>query len=156
MSWSVGEVVNTHGSHPCIQGFEPPTDYHEYNLDISRFFYFIKMLFSFYHFSCIISKQIKKYKVKLCTYINYWLGYLDSNQGNNRFRVCRLTAWLYPNGLRFYQALNKYTISVNTRQAIFIFSYKFLFFSLQISFSEHSEQFGFFAVQKYLPKKMNL
>ena len=25
--WSVGEVVNTLGSHPSIQGFEPPTDY---------------------------------------------------------------------------------------------------------------------------------
>ena len=27
-TWSVGEVVNTLGSHPSIQGFEPPTDYH--------------------------------------------------------------------------------------------------------------------------------
>ena len=26
-TWSVGEVVNTLGSHPSIQGFEPPTDY---------------------------------------------------------------------------------------------------------------------------------
>lgn len=26
-----------------------------------------------------------------------WLGYLDSNQGNARFRVWCLTAWLYPN-----------------------------------------------------------
>ena len=26
--WSGGEVVNTLGSHPSIQGFEPPTDYH--------------------------------------------------------------------------------------------------------------------------------
>ena len=27
-TWSVGEVVNTLGSHPSIQGFEPPTGYH--------------------------------------------------------------------------------------------------------------------------------
>lgn len=27
-TWSVGEVVNTLGSHPSIQGFGPPTDYH--------------------------------------------------------------------------------------------------------------------------------
>lgn len=26
-----------------------------------------------------------------------WLGYVDSNHGNGRFRVCCLTAWLYPN-----------------------------------------------------------
>lgn len=29
--------------------------------------------------------------------ISNWLGYLDSNQGNARFRVWCLTAWLYPN-----------------------------------------------------------
>ena len=28
-----------------------------------------------------------------------WLGYVDSNHGNGRFRVCCLTAWLYPNAL---------------------------------------------------------
>ena len=47
-----------------------------------------------------------------------WLGYLDSNQGYNRFRVCRLTAWLYPNRLRFYQALIKYIIRLILRQPI--------------------------------------
>ena len=26
-----------------------------------------------------------------------WLGYLDSNQGDDRVKVCCLTAWLYPN-----------------------------------------------------------
>ncbi len=31
-----------------------------------------------------------------------WLGYLDSNQGNARFRVWCLTAWLYPNFTRQY------------------------------------------------------
>ena len=31
------------------------------------------------------------------TLVFYWLGYLDSNQGNARFRVWCLTAWLYPN-----------------------------------------------------------
>lgn len=34
---SVGEVVNTHGSHPCIQGFEPPTEYQEDYETIFRF-----------------------------------------------------------------------------------------------------------------------
>ena len=29
--------------------------------------------------------------------IIYWLGYLDSNQGDDRVKVCCLTAWLYPN-----------------------------------------------------------
>ena len=27
---------------------------------------------------------------------SYWLGYLDSNQGDDRVKVCCLTAWLYP------------------------------------------------------------
>ena len=30
-------------------------------------------------------------------FANNWLEYLDSNQGNARFRVWCLTAWLYPN-----------------------------------------------------------
>ena len=29
--------------------------------------------------------------------ILYWLGHLDSNQGNDRVKVCCLTAWLWPN-----------------------------------------------------------
>lgn len=33
----------------------------------------------------------------LWAFIALWLGYLDSNQGNARFRVWCLTAWLYPN-----------------------------------------------------------
>ncbi len=28
-----------------------------------------------------------------------WLGYVDSNHGNGRFRVCCLTAWLYPKNM---------------------------------------------------------
>ena len=47
--------------------------------------------------------------------IFHWLGYLDSNQGNARFRVWCLTAWLYPN-----QPLNN-TTPKNRMQLFFFF-----------------------------------
>ena len=85
-TWSVGEVVNTLGSHPSIQGFEPPTDY-QYQYQSMR---------------SIRGFRYRKKKAKLSFYISIWLGYLDSNQGNARFRVWCLTAWLYPNRMYYY------------------------------------------------------
>ena len=62
-------MVNTLDSHSSMQGFEPPTGYHIKNKSRNIF------LLNFY----------------------IWLGYLDSNQGDDRVKVCCLTAWLYPN-----------------------------------------------------------
>ena len=49
-----------------------------------------------------------------------WLGYLDSNQGNARFRVWCLTAWLYPN------ALIHCTIYSEDLQLFFLFFYNII------------------------------
>lgn len=51
-----------------------------------------------------------------------WLGRLDSNQGNARFRVWCLTTWLHPNngGLRRTRTFDK---TVNSR-LLYLLSYK--------------------------------
>lgn len=51
---------------------------------------------------------------KLSYIPKYWLGYLDSNQGNARFRVWCLTTWLHPNdgGLR---RARTFDLTVNSR-----------------------------------------
>lgn len=59
---------------------------------------------------------------KLSYIPKYWLGHLDSNQGNARFRVWCLTTWLHPNngGLRRARTFDK---TVNSR-LLYPLSYK--------------------------------
>lgn len=59
---------------------------------------------------------------KLSYIPKYWLGYLDSNQGNARFRVWCLTTWLHPNNGGLGRA-RTFDRTVNSR-LLYLLSYE--------------------------------
>lgn len=63
-----------------------------------------------------------------------WLGYLDSNQGNARFRVWCLTAWLYPNVDNTHN-FNWYTCICQQEKYLFFGFMKFVQMRNPLSFS---------------------
>lgn len=73
----------------CIKAFHRAFN-HTFTQSLSRFYTSQNDLRKFSLF------DIKK-AAHAATLFDLWLGYLDSNQGNARFRVWCLTAWLYPN-----------------------------------------------------------
>lgn len=87
-----------------------PTDYKSVALPVVLSRHMVGMT----GFEPVLPCSQNKCFAKLSYIPKYWLGYLDSNQGNARFRVWCLTTWLHPNngGLR---RARTFDLTVNSR-----------------------------------------